>query len=85
MKTAVDAVPLTPQPSSRPAWPEEGACGQPGPSDLRPRGLEPARASGQRPGAFFLPPLQGTKLPSQTPGSSPSNSLLYSSALSHPL
>lgn len=80
MKTAVG--PQCPSPHSPAAAGLAGgrSRGQPGPSDLRPRGLEPARASGQRPGAFFLPPLQGTKLPSQTPGSSPSNGLLYSSS-----
>lgn len=69
MKTAADAAPLTPQPSTRPAWPEEGARGQLGPVTCRPRGPEPAWASGHGPGAFFLPPLQGKGLKSYEHGS----------------
>lgn len=54
MKTAADAVPLTPQPSTRTAWPEEGASGRPGPSDLQ--ATRPGAGSGVRTEArCFLP------------------------------
>ena len=56
MQTAADAAPLTPQPSTRPAWPEEGASSRPGPSDLqamRP-GVSPGVKSTESPGPFLL-------------------------------
>lgn len=85
MKTAADAAPLTPQPSTRPAWPEEGARGQPGPGDLQ--ATRPGASLGvwTRAGCFLPASPPGEKASFPDSVSSPFHALLCSSALSHPV
>lgn len=85
MQTAADAAPLTPQPSTRPAWPEEGASSRPGPSDLQ--AMRPGVSPGvwTRAGCFLPASPPGEKASFPDSGSSAFHALLCSSALSHPV